>query len=131
MTKEKRCADLVNGKYKERFKEIKKAYNNKNLDFHEWLSQFGLGWDYVCKNTFNDQKEGYYRWQLSWGGGSDEFRIYTDEAKNISHIEYWYLDWFDGASINVDDEEVISVIQWQLEADKSPVEYEGEEMEVA
>ena len=32
---------------------------------------------------------------------SDEFRIFVDEDKNIYKIEYWYLDWGDGASIIV------------------------------
>ena len=41
---------------------------------------------------------------MSWGGPSDEFRIYTDYDKNINYIEYWYMDWFDGAEIQVHDE---------------------------
>ena len=126
MTKEKKCIDLVDENYQSRLKEIKKAYNNKKLDLAEWLSEFGLSWDYVLPNTFNNQSEGYYRWQLSWGGPSDEFRIYTDHEKNIQSVDYWYLDWFDGASIDVNDEEVIQMIIWQLDCDKSPIEYEEE-----
>ena len=31
-----------------------------------------LSFDYVAPHTFNDQPEGYWRWQFSWGGPSDE-----------------------------------------------------------
>lgn len=124
MKKEKRCINRVNNEYQSRLKEIKKAYKNKNLDFVEWLNEFGLGWDYVLSNTFDNQEQGYYRWQLSWGGPSDEFRIFTDHEKNIQSVEYWFLDWFDGASIKVNDREVLDMINWQLEADLTPIEHE-------
>ena len=124
MTKEKKCADLVNKNYQSRLNEISSAYNNDDLNISEWLSEYGLNWDYVLPDTFDNQSQGYYRWQLSWGGPSDEFRIYTDQNKNIQSVEYWYLDWFDGASITVDNEEVINVINWQLECDLTPIEHE-------
>ena len=124
MKKEKRCINRVNDEYQSRLKEIKKAYKNKNLDFVEWLNEFGLGWDYVLSNTFDNQEQGYYRWQLSWGGPSDEFRIFTDHEKNIQSVEYWFLDWFDGASIKVNDQEVLDMISWQLDCDLTPIEHE-------
>jgi len=65
------------------------------------LNEYGLGFDYVPPGTFPDQEEGYFRYQLSWGGPSDEFRIYADQINrwqwSIYRIEYWFLDWFDGA----------------------------------
>ena len=124
MTKEKKCIDLVNKNYQSRLKDISNAYNNDNLDVAQWLSEYGLSWDYVVSDTFDNQSEGYYRWQLSWGGPSDEFRIYTDNDKNIKSVEYWYLDWFDGSSINITDKEVINVISWQLDCDLTPIEHE-------
>jgi hypothetical protein len=135
---EKKCEDLVQEKYQARLKDIKEAYqkndneknieqgDNNNFDLIQWLSEYGLSWGYVLPNTFNNQSEGYYRWQLSWGGPSDEFRIFTDSDKNIQSVEYWYLDWFDGASIEIDDYQVIEMINWQLELDKFPYEYEEE-----
>ncbi len=124
MTKEKKCIDLVNKNYQSRLKQISNAYNNENLDIAQWLSEYGLSWDYVVSDTFDNQSEGYYRWQLSWGGPGDEFRIYTDNDKNIKSVEYWYLDWLDGASITVNDKEIINVINWQLECDLTPMEHE-------
>ena len=72
------------------------------------LFDYGLSFDYVAPQTFNDQLEGYFRYQLSWGGPSDEFRIYANRISeydwSIYKIEYWFLDWFDGAKINVTGE---------------------------
>ena len=98
-----KCSDLVEGKFKDREKELQDAKNGVCLDdngvcidFYEWLSEFGLGFYYVEPHTYEDQKDAYYKWQLSWGGPGDEIRIY-----NKDRIEYWYLDWFDGAFIEV------------------------------
>jgi hypothetical protein len=61
------------------------------------VHDYGLAFDYVTADTFKNQPEGYFRWQLSWGGPSDEFRFYVDAQKKCHRIEYWFLDWFDGA----------------------------------
>ena len=63
--------------------------------FHE----YGLCFDYVSAYTDGDEyQRGFFRYQISWGGPSEEFRFYTDEFLNLTHTEYWFLDWFDGAS---------------------------------
>ena len=63
------------------------------------LNEYGLAFDYVAPGTFKDQEEGYFRYQLSWGGPSDEFRFYTSWPEhNCYRIEYVFLDWFDGAT---------------------------------
>ena len=127
-TKEKKCIDLVADKFAEQeqlykdakqfFEKYENATEGEQIalkvidrhygnDFHEYedfidyVNQTSLSWDYVEPFTFDDQREGYYRLQLSWGGPSDEFRIYTDSSKTIHDIEYWYLDWYDGACVNV------------------------------
>ncbi len=65
----------------------------------EALNEHGLGFDYVARGTFEGQEEGYFRYQLSWGGPSDEFRFYTEGPHFEPYrIEYWFMDWFDGAS---------------------------------
>lgn len=78
-------------------------YFHEHYDLFEYVNDTALCWDYVEPGT-DDMPgfEGYYRLQLSWGGPSDEFRIYTiDGTLEIDVIEYWYMDWFDGASIDV------------------------------
>ena len=68
-------------------------------DFFDYVNQSGLCFDRVEAGTFKDQRAGYWRWQLSWGGPSEEFRLFDN-----GDLEYWYLDWFDGACVKVQDE---------------------------
>ena len=62
------------------------------------LDEHGLSFDYCYADKGNP---GYFRYQISWGGPGDEFRIYADKRSEynwvIWKIEYWFLDWFDGA----------------------------------
>lgn len=61
------------------------------------FTEYGLSFDYVAPHTFTDQKRGYFRYQISWGGPSDEFRFLTEHPDEQSpDIEYWFLDWGDG-----------------------------------
>ena len=128
-TKEKKCIDLVQSQYDYTLNEFKEAYQyfnedeelrepNEELehyeDFGQYISEYGLCFDKVEPNTFQGQKLGYWRWQLSWGGPSDEFRIFVDEDKNIYKIEYWFLDWGDGASIIVKDSLIYHIIEYYL-----------------
>ena len=94
--REKKCIDLVQGEFEDRLKDLK-VTDPDNENYME-----GLCFDYVEPDTFTDQKEGDWRWQLSWGGPSDEFRIFVNPDKSVHRIEYWYLDWFDGASETLD-----------------------------
>tara|TARA_R100001440_G_C2451587_1_gene108213 strand:+ start:30 stop:485 length:456 start_codon:yes stop_codon:yes gene_type:complete len=129
------CADLVDQQYQDQendLKEIKdyfddfetlseggqiakrKASEISGNDYHYQDSFFDylndgyfLGWDFVEPFTFGeDQKAGYWRLQISWGGPSSEYRIYVDSEKAIRKIEYWYLDWFDGANVDVPHDSV-------------------------
>jgi hypothetical protein len=70
------------------------------------LEDYALCFDYVAPDTFQDQEEGYFRYQLSWGGPSDEFRFYVDGKSR--RIEYWFMDWFDGASLLCSDNEIVT-----------------------
>ena len=92
-------ADLIEElRYKDAtFKEAREAIRQ----FEEVgnLSDYGLSFGYVELGTFNDQNEDYFRYQFSWGGPSDELRIYEDGT-----IEYVFLDWFVGVGFDVTDE---------------------------
>ena len=75
-------------------------YFHEYEDFFDYINDTALSWDYVEGEGKNNP--GYYRLQLSWGGPSDEFRIYTiGDTLDIDCIDYHYMDWFDGASIPV------------------------------
>ncbi len=102
--KQESCQERLNPELHDRLQEIRTLWRlyQKNPDAsHPKLGKFeeyGLCFDYVAKGTFQDQKRGYFRWQLSWGGPADEFRFYMDENLDAVEIEYWFLDWNDGAS---------------------------------
>ena len=131
----KKCADLVHDKYQDTLKDYQGASDYFDMDkderpendqyegyedFFDYVNQSGLSFDFVEAGTFEGQSEGYWRFQMSWGGPSDEFRIYTDYDKNINYIEYWYMDWFDGASIRVNDDVIYHICQIFLECSNQP-----------
>lgn len=74
--------------------------------FHE----YGLCFDLVEMGTFPNQDKPYYRYQLSYGGPTEEFRIYRNWK-----VEFWLLDWFDGDKIDVTDDPVTQFIISQFE----------------
>jgi hypothetical protein len=90
------CEARVRGALESTIDDIREAIGSNEL------FDLGLGFDYVAPGTFNDQTEGYWRYQLSWGGPSDEFRFFAFDLEDRSPtVEYWFLDWFDGASRNL------------------------------
>ena len=99
------CADRVAQEWKERQEDL------KDPEYE------AIGFDYVAPHTFTDQIEGFWRWQFSWGGPSDELRAYVNENKEIHRLEYWYLDWFDGAHVLVQkDHDAWGLVQDWIEA---------------
>ncbi len=110
MPEQKTCQQRVAGELESRISDLEKlwkAYKQGNESGVEDLGTFdeyGLAFDYVKPGTFKGQKRGYFRYQLSWGGPSDEFRFFCDENLNPVEIEYWFLDWFDGAHIDLTGE---------------------------
>lgn len=110
--KQERCKDVIAEHWQNRKAEFTvymndpEVYENGNDEqapFHE----HGLSFDYVAPGTFPEQLEGYWRYQLSWGGPSDELRFYASSPQDsLYKAEYWFLDWFDGASIDILDDAV-------------------------
>ena len=73
------------------------------------VCDYGLGFDYVEPDTWKDQTEGYFRYQLSWGGPSEEFRFYVSPVAEGQQfipykIEFWFMNWFDSAGYRVMNE---------------------------
>ena len=122
------CKDLINKKFKEveqDYKDAQKYFDellsidpdkqeefkckdkyNKFFyceDFFDYVNSNASSWDWV--DAEDEKNPGYFRLQLSWGGPSDEFRIYTiGDTLDIDCINYHYMDWFDGASISVSED---------------------------
>lgn len=95
--------------------------DNDRQSFYE----YGLSFDYVPAGTFNGQRQGFWRYQLSWGGPSDEIRFYGDPEGKIYRAEYRFHDWFDGAGRTVTDEPCISwLIDWFSECGSFEAERE-------
>ena len=82
--------------------------NEENPPFYE----YGLSFDYVELGTFSDQQEDYFRYQLSWGGGSEEFRYYDDGT-----IIFVYLDWNCGVGFDVTGEDWAEFVRDMFEMD--------------
>ena len=100
-TKQKTCAELISARYEDRLKQFSDAWADVEVNWHDYLAENTLAFDYVEPNTFNDQPDGYYRLQLSWGGPSDEVRWYSRKPHTYYKITYSYMDWFDGDEIDV------------------------------
>ena len=86
---EKSCAERIDEQWQQRREDIK----DPEYDY--------LGFNYVEPHTFTDQLEGYWRWQFSWGGPSDELRAYVNRDDSIHRVEYWFMDWMDGAKLEL------------------------------
>lgn len=78
------------------------------------FNEYALDFSYVASNTFSDQPMGYARYQISYGGPSTEIRFYCDAERKPFRVEYWYLDWFDGASVDITDHPVTALLQSEL-----------------
>ena len=117
---ELKCKDKVQSRFDDRMDDIHKLWKqdcehpDEPLDDLGSLNEYGLCFDYVEPYTFKKQREGFYRWQLSTGGPGDEFRFYVDGDKTIQEIEYWFLDWFDGACTQVEGEDFNLLVEmWE------------------
>jgi hypothetical protein len=95
-----KCEDRIDEEYNKTIE----AFNNMEIGSEEF-NEYGLDFSLVEAGTFDDQPEAYYRYQLSWGGPSEEIRIYEG-----GRVEYWFMDWFDGASLICSDEPIIKEI---------------------
>ena len=89
LQKQLSCRELVSFQWERRQQDLQQE------DFE------GLSFDYVAPHTFTDQAEGYWRWQFSWGGPSDELRAFVNRDDSIHRLEYWYMDWYDGAKVSI------------------------------
>ena len=118
---DKKCADVVKGSLASTMEDLRtlwELYCTGDEDGHEDLGNFheyGLCFDYVCGD---EDGPGYWRYQLSYGGPSTEFRFYSSIIEHRDHlcyrVEYWHLDWFDGAHLELsgDDRELMNEI-WE------------------
>ena len=92
MTTQK-CSERISTEWSDR-KESISALN-------DWeVREYPLCFDYVEANTFGEH-EAYHRFQMSWGGPSDEIRFYELKKGYVYRVTYAFLDWYDGAEIDI------------------------------
>lgn len=101
---ERSCSKRIGAALRGRLKDLRRLYGERRGD-SDSLSEYGLCFDFVPAGTFEDQKKPYFRYQLSWGGPAEEFRFYIDSQLEPYRIEFWLLDWFDGASEELEGED--------------------------
>ena len=102
----KRCSELIEDKLNERiadFKQALKSYEEKGKvvtedgyeyeDVIDWIVDYSLG-------VYDDNYYRAKRLELSWGGPQDYFLYFP----KLDRIEYHYLDWYDGASLVLDED---------------------------
>lgn len=97
------CKKVVRKHLRNRMEDLRDMwdeYTSGSVDSPR-IYEYGLSFDYVSPNTFEGQLQAYFRYQLSWGGPSDEFRFFTNPDFSAHTIEYWYMDWGDGAKITL------------------------------
>lgn len=83
----------------------KQAYIMQKFDETGSFYDYGLSVDY---QEPDGRRRGYFRFQLSWGGPSDEIRFYFsgDGSRGMADkIEYVFLDWGTGVGFDVTGED--------------------------
>ena len=87
--------------------------NNNNIaeELTDRFGQYGLSFDYVEPVTTEKddtlQHRDYYRYQISWGGPSEEFRFYVNNENELERAQFWYFHWCNGASVECTADETV------------------------
>ena len=89
--------------YLDNLEELK---DDIDLAVEECLDNYGLGFDYVEGHTDYNPNEGYWRFQIAWGGPSYEVRFHKNNL-----IEFVYLDWFVGVGFDVSNDKVFQELK--------------------
>tara|TARA_R100001244_G_scaffold129797_1_gene101473 strand:+ start:255 stop:647 length:393 start_codon:yes stop_codon:yes gene_type:complete len=95
------CEDRITESIISRGEDFKRFMNAEDEKTQEEFYNYGLCLDMVSVGTFKDQKEPYLRYQISFGGPSEELRFYQNGT-----VEFWFLDWYDGAH------KIITSLDW-------------------
>jgi hypothetical protein len=116
MNPDTQCSRRVPASFRRVMADLMALWNAPGQETYELgrLEDYGLSIDFVEAGTFKGQRAPYWRYQISWGGPAEEFRVYLN-----GDVEFWLLDWFDGASVEVtgrDAEIIREIVGWGGEA---------------
>jgi len=119
--KNETCKERIDKHLKSRQEDFLKFMNKHDDETRQEFYQYGLSFDFVDKRDLSwREKESYYRYQLSWGGPSDEIRFYKNR------VDYVFMDWFDYADKDITQKDWV---QWLVsdfqELEMMPSNYGG------
>ena len=99
MTTEK-CSDRISTEWEAERKKLNAMTDRE-------IKDYPLSFDYVEADTFGTH-DAYHRYQMSWGGPQDEIRFYDpfNSTFNEGKVVYAFLDWYDGAEIDIKAEPI-------------------------
>jgi len=125
MSKQESCLERVGYEMESRLEDLRllwKAYCQGDDEVEDLgnFPEYGLCFDYVEGGTDYNEGAGFFRYQISTGGPGDEFRFFTDSDLFCYRIEYWFLDWFDGAHKILEGEDkqlLLEIYDWFNEID--------------
>ncbi len=120
MVKQQTCEERINFELEARLEDLRhlwKAYcqGDEEVEDIDSFPEYGLCFDYIQGGTDYNERAGYFRYQLSTGGPGDEFRFFCDSDLFCYRVEYWFLDWYDGASrilLGEDKELLLDIFLW-------------------
>ena len=99
LAKENTCENRIDAALESRAEDFIEIYRMADWDS---LNEYGLALDKVAP----DDDGPYIRYQISWGGPSEEIRFYNHK------IEFVYMDWFDIARRDISN---LEWAQWLKE----------------
>ena len=124
--KNKTCKEQIDKSLKSREEDFLRFMNKQDDDeIRTEFYEYGLGFDFVDKKTLSRRESeigSYYRYQLSWGGPSDEIRFFEDR------VEYVFMDWFDYADKDITHKDWVKwLVQDFQELEMMSLNYGGQQ----
>ena len=131
MDRDESCAARVRPMWEQTRADLRRMLidNEPEEGYEDGTDEFcdyGLSFDYVAPGTFENQEAGYFRFQMSTGGPGDELRFYAGRDNDLHCAEYWFLDWFDGAHLDVTSSDEARAV-WDWFADVGTVDHAYQE----
>lgn len=104
--------------------EDSKLYQKTSEDLGRF-EEYGLSFDYVTR----DKGPAYWRYQISWGGPSAEFRFYSNgPTRKPWRISFCFMDWFDGYNRSLVGRDLALLLEiWEDFADCESTKYAYDE----
>ena len=121
MEKQQTCAERVAESLASTVDDIQAALDNPEERETGHNPDVSSLWEYGLEFSWEPQygrQAGYYRWLVSYGGPSSEIRFYPTSNVHKPIVEYWFKDWFDGASVDPEGdalETILTAWEWFAE----------------